>query len=483
MAFKIKDGVRIGTVDVFNNAGTLLVNAPTATKVNNALTIGTGLSGTSYDGSAAVTIALSAATSSVLGGIKLGSDTQQSVAANAVTTTASRTYAIQINASGQAVVNVPWTDTDSDTTYDISAVSGGKLRLTSSGAVTDDVTFAGAGIASVSTTDANTITITATEADTLQTVTGRGASSNVATISLTGGTASTNTTSGTLVVTGGVGISGAINVGGNAGVGGDLVVTGNLTVNGTTTTINVDTVTVEDKNIVLGNVGTPTDTTADSGGITLKGTTDKSIVWLDATDSWTISEHVDLASGKAYYINGTSVLNATTLGSGVVNSSLTKVGLSTSGFVKSDASGNLSVDTATYLTSESDTLASVTGRGNTTNTGIVLQSGSTNVAVRSAVTATLATVSTTAVDTWAIATYRSAKYIVQITQGSDYQVSEILVAHNGSTTYMTEYAVIETNGALATFTSAVATGNVELRATMASATSATIRIEKVMMYI
>ncbi len=54
---------------------------------------------------------LPTATTTVLGGIKLGSDTAQTVAANAVTATASRSYAFQLNASGQGVVNVPWTDT------------------------------------------------------------------------------------------------------------------------------------------------------------------------------------------------------------------------------------------------------------------------------------------------------------------------------------------------------------------------------------
>lgn len=50
----------------------------------------------------------SAATSSALGLVKLGSDTVQSTAANSVTSTSSRTYAIQKNSSGQLVVNVPW---------------------------------------------------------------------------------------------------------------------------------------------------------------------------------------------------------------------------------------------------------------------------------------------------------------------------------------------------------------------------------------
>lgn len=54
------------------------------------------------------------ATSAVLGGAKLGSDTVQTVAANAVSSTAGRTYAIQVNSSGQMVVNIPWTDTNYD---------------------------------------------------------------------------------------------------------------------------------------------------------------------------------------------------------------------------------------------------------------------------------------------------------------------------------------------------------------------------------
>ena len=106
----------------------------------------------------------------------------------------------------------------------------------------------------------------------------------------------------------------------------NLVVTGNLTVNGTTTTISSSTLDVEDKNLELGKVSTPSDTTADGGGLTLKGATDKTFNWVNSTDSWTSSEHIDIATGKAYYINGTSVLNGTTLGANVVSSSLTSVG-------------------------------------------------------------------------------------------------------------------------------------------------------------
>jgi hypothetical protein len=113
--------------------------------------------------------------------------------------------------------------------------------------------------------------------------------------------------------------------------GTSLTLSGDLTVNGTTTTINSTTLVVDDKNITLGDVATPSDVTADGGGITLKGATDKTLNWVDTTDAWTSSEDFNLLSGKVYEIAGTSVLSGTTLGSGVTGSSLTSVGTITSG--------------------------------------------------------------------------------------------------------------------------------------------------------
>ena len=57
------------------------------------------------------TYTLPAATSTVRGGVELFSDDVQSTSANTVTTTASRTYGVQVNSAAQLVVNVPWTDT------------------------------------------------------------------------------------------------------------------------------------------------------------------------------------------------------------------------------------------------------------------------------------------------------------------------------------------------------------------------------------
>jgi len=162
---------------------------------------------------------------------------------------------------------------------------------------------------------------------------GGGAASSV--ISIGGSGAFLNLTgtqsiSGNKTFTGTVDLSSAT-LSGNTTFGNNLTVSGNLVVNGTTTTVNSETIDVSDKNITLGNVTTPTDTTADAGGITLLGATEKTINWINSTDCWTSSEDFDLVSGKAYKINDTTVLSSTTLGSGVTGSSLTSVGTLTSG--------------------------------------------------------------------------------------------------------------------------------------------------------
>jgi uncharacterized Zn ribbon protein len=92
-------------------------------------------------------------------------------------------------------------------------------------------------------------------------------------------------------------------------IGNDLTVTGDLVVNGTTTTVNSTTVTVDDKNIELGSVATPTDSTADGGGITLKGAADYTITWVNSTSSWTFNQNINVTTG-GLSIGGTQVLTS-----------------------------------------------------------------------------------------------------------------------------------------------------------------------------
>lgn len=106
----------------------------------------------------------------------------------------------------------------------------------------------------------------------------------------------------------------------------NLVVSGNLTVNGTTTTVNSTTVSLDDKNLELGSTASPSDSAASGGGITLKGSSDKTFNWIDSTDSWTSSEHIELAASKVFRIDGVNVIAKTYLGSTVTESHLTQVG-------------------------------------------------------------------------------------------------------------------------------------------------------------
>ena len=111
------------------------------------------------------------------------------------------------------------------------------------------------------------------------------------------------------------------------------VVTGtNIGANATISSIggsasfNITTTSASTNGATSVSIGGATNVTADGGGLTLKGATDKTLNWVNATSAWTSSEDFNLLTGKVYEINGTAVLSASALGSGVTGSSLTSVG-------------------------------------------------------------------------------------------------------------------------------------------------------------
>lgn len=150
----------------------------------------------------------------------------------------------------------------------------------------------------------------------------------------------------------------AINIGNATSevtIGDNLTVVGDLTVQGTNTVISSTVINVDDKNIELGAVDTPSDTTADGGGITLKGATDKTIVWDNTNDNWTSNQDWNIESGKKFKINNTAVFeSATQLTSTVVTSGLTTVGVLANGSI---ASGFGTISTGNAIT----TTAAITG--------------------------------------------------------------------------------------------------------------------------
>jgi hypothetical protein len=128
-------------------------------------------------------------------------------------------------------------------------------------------------------------------------------------------------------------------------IGGSLTVQGDLTVNGDVVTVNTSTVTIEDKNIVLAKQTgiVPTDANAASGGVVLQGAASHVFLWHDvgqaaqatsgtataegyndalpalASAAWTSSEHINLATGKEFKIDGVTVLSGTSLGPGITS--------------------------------------------------------------------------------------------------------------------------------------------------------------------
>ena len=149
-----------------------------------------------------------------------------------------------------------------------------------------------------------------------------------------------------------------------------LALSGDLTVNGTTTTINSTTLTVDDKNIEIGSVTTPTDTTANGGGITLKGTTDKTIIWDSVNSNFTSSEHVNVSTGKSYKINNVDIKDVTET---LTNKTLTSPTLTTpalgtpSAGVLTNCTGTASGLTAGNVTTNANLTGDITSVGNATS--------------------------------------------------------------------------------------------------------------------
>jgi hypothetical protein len=161
---------------------------------------------------------------------------------------------------------------------------------------------------------------------------------------------------------------------------GNVTVGGDLTVNGSVTSINSTTITVDDKNLELASVASPTDITADGAGITVKGDTDKTLNWVNATDAWTSSEDFNLLTGKVYEINGSTVLSSSqVLGYSITNAN------TVSTIVARDASGNFSAGTITAsltgtaqfaTTANAVAVGNVSGLGTGVATALAVNTGS-----------------------------------------------------------------------------------------------------------
>jgi hypothetical protein len=254
-----------------------------------------------------------------------GAATALSVGASASGTTTINSPNFTVSSASAGTVNIGTsTPTFSTKTINIGTSGGGSssaninIGTASAGTTTvnNDLVVSGQLTVNGATTILNTQTLTVDDKNIeLGSVVSSGPFSATITSS-TSTTAALNLTSGSTsgMVVGQV-VTGT-NIGANATVSG---------ISGSTS-FSIATTSASTNGATSVSIGGATNVTADGGGLTLKGATDKTLNWVNATSAWTSSEDFNLLTGKVYEINGTTVLSATTLGSGVTISSLTSVG-------------------------------------------------------------------------------------------------------------------------------------------------------------
>jgi fibronectin-binding autotransporter adhesin len=341
------------------------------------------------------------------------------------------------------------------------AVNGGDVTTTATGATTlfnantTDLSIGGAATAlklSNTTTSAVTVSIATAATGGASTLTFGGA--------VTGNTLKVaSTAAGTVNVTTDV-TTGIANIFTSLTTGTlNLATGGASTINlaGTAGSVNIGTTTGNSTLTIRGNGTTGTATLATN---VTTGTVD---IFTGVTTG-----SVNLATGGASTLNLTGTAGNVNIGTITGNSTLTIRGNGATG--AATLSTNVTTGTANIFTS-------VTGTVNIGGVASIIYLG-TQAAVEASTT-TVATTSQTATDTFAAATFRSAEYLVQISQGSSYQISKILLTHDGTTAYITEYGTI-TSGAstLGTLDADISGGNVRLLVTMGSATSAIVKVSR-----
>tara|TARA_R100001163_G_C5068354_1_gene208463 strand:+ start:4629 stop:7052 length:2424 start_codon:yes stop_codon:yes gene_type:complete len=244
----------------------------------------------------------------------------------------------------------------------------------------------------------------------------------------------------------------------------DLTVTGNFTVNGTTTTVNSTTIQLDDKNIELGN-GVGNDAAINDGGITLISSdtdSNKTILFKDATDSWTFNQHLfpsddsqkNLGSSSIRWANGYfdtvyGAGNFTTItGSSTVNIS----------------SGALKVDTGNTRVGVNQATPLAT-----------LQVEKVGFDYNEQEVASSSTGTPIAVTLFDRTEFRAAKLLVEIDNKTDdvHETAEMVITTNGATggtaatnAYLTTYAIVNSGGTNnGTYNVDVNGSNVELQVT------------------
>lgn len=290
--------------------------------------------------------------------------------------------------------------------------------------------------------------------------------------------------------------SGNQTIGGEKTFSDSMIVEGDLTINGNVTTISATNLEVTDRFIQLASnaSGSPS---ADVGLYLNRGSQGNSAIYYDQTSGYFALAHtLDPAS------------NVTVSPTGYANLRVRYLHVDSSDLVSNFNADLLDNQQGAYYLSFANatdtdliTLARVTANGASTSDSIsvgginvdsgLLYADTTNsrigintvtphaqlqIANTSLDTSTITTTTTSSnqvLDSFAASTFRTAKYLVQVhdTINNHYHASEILIVHNGTTAYITEYAIVFSNASLASFDADISGGQVRLLVTPINTTN------------
>jgi enhancing lycopene biosynthesis protein 2 len=270
--------------------------------------------------------------------------------------------------------------------------------------------------------------------------------------------------------------SGSLQVVGGAGIAKNLYVGGDLQVNGVFTASNVTKITNTTE-----SSSTSSGALIVSGGV---GIAKNLFVGSSATFSGNLipSENGLYNLGSPTKRWNTLFVSSSTIDMDGVTIQAINNRLQTEKITISDTANSDSTQTGALVVSGGIGVAKdlVVGAsvkiGPTVNSTIVPAVYSNNVILASYTSPTLTTTDPVTIDQYIKNDYRTARYTVQVVDGSSIHITEILVTHNGTNVYLTEYGIITNNGDLGTFTATSDGTNISLTFNPASVTSMTIKV-------
>ena len=287
---------------------------------------------------------------------------------------------------------------------------------------------------------------------------------------------------------------------------GEVIIAGNLTVQGNTTQVDSNVVNIGDAFLTLNSdeTGTP----SQNAGIEVeRGTsTNVALRWNETTDKWEITTDgatynaISTADATVTTLTGTANEVEVDVSTGDVtvglpddvtigNELTVTTGLFTPLIDTTDSSAITVVPATIFnadITVENDIVANnkITVTGDVLANANVVVSNEVQFTGHSNASSTLTTTATTqvALHNLSISAYAGAEVFITAVQGNLRHITKLLITHDASDAYATEYGEILTGAALATYDVDLSGGNIRLLTTPSSATSTKFNVSVVQLY-